>query len=44
MTLKFYAVFDSVSNSMFTSFCSLNDGMAIRDNLPQLSRVRPFHC
>lgn len=41
MTHNFYVVFDTVANDTFTSFTAVNDGMAVRDNLPALSRIRP---
>lgn len=47
--LNVYCVRDSVADDSFVTFTALNDAMAIRDNLPALSRVRPvkdliFYC
>lgn len=49
MVTNVYSVRDVVADDCFLTFHSKNDGMAIRDNLPALSRVRPlqdlrFYC
>lgn len=37
-----YSVFDKVAGKVLCSFSAPNDGMAIRENLPALSRVLPI--
>lgn len=41
MKLNLYTAFDTISNSSLCVFTSANDGTAIRENLPSLSRVVP---
>lgn len=36
-----YGVFDKIEGEYLTIFYAKNDGLAIRQNLPALSRVRP---
>lgn len=38
---KLYGVVDKIDGEYLTVFHAKNDGMAIRSNLPALSRVRP---
>lgn len=41
MTYNVYAVRDVVADDTICMFYATTDGMAVRDNLPALSRVRP---
>ncbi len=41
MKFNLYAVRDNVADDTLTIFTSKTDGMAVRENLPTLSRMRP---
>lgn len=41
MKFNLYAVRDNVADDTLTIFTSRTDGMAVRENLPTLSRMRP---
>lgn len=41
MKFNLYAVRDTVADDTLTIFTSKTDGMAVRENLPTLSRMRP---
>lgn len=41
MKFNLYAVRDTVADDTLTIFTSRTDGMAVRENLPTLSRMRP---
>lgn len=40
-SLRLYAVKDKISQSIVCVFAALSDGVAVRDNLPALSRAYP---
>lgn len=40
--LHLYSVKDKVSDSLVCTFAALTDGVAVRDNLPALSRAYPL--
>lgn len=42
MLLKMYAVFDKIAGKCLCTFSDVNDGMAVRNNAPALSRVAPL--
>lgn len=41
MKFNLYAIRDTVADDTLTIFTSRTDGMAVRENLPTLSRMRP---
>lgn len=41
MTQKMYAAVDKVSGTAFTVFTAVNDGMAVRNNMPNFWRILP---
>lgn len=42
MTYNVYCVRDTVADDTICMFYAVTDGVAVRDNLPALSRVRPI--
>lgn len=40
--LNLYSVHDKVGDSVICTFSSANDGLAVRENAPALSRVAPL--
>lgn len=43
MILNLYAVRDKIADKVLCVFHSTNNGMAVRENLPALSRVAPIN-
>lgn len=41
MKFNVYAVWDAIAAESMTIFASKTDGMAVRENLPTLARMRP---
>lgn len=41
MKFNIYAVWDAIAAESMTIFASKTDGMAVRENLPTLARMRP---
>lgn len=42
MTYNIYCVWDSIAAEAITVFASKTDGMAVRENMPTLARMRPL--
>ena len=42
MIYNVYTVWDAVAAEAMTTFTSKTDGMAVRENLPTLARIRPI--
>lgn len=42
MKYNIYAVWDAVAEGSMTTFASKTDGMAVRENMPTLARMRPL--
>lgn len=42
MKFNVYTVWDAIAAEALTTFTSKTDGMAIRENLPTLARMRPI--
>lgn len=42
MKFNIYGVWDAIGEEAFTIFASKTDGMAVRENLPTLARIRPM--
>lgn len=42
MKFNLYGVWDATGMEAFTIFASKTDGMAVRENMPTLARIRPI--
>lgn len=42
MKFNLYGVWDATGAEAFTLFASKTDGMAVRENMPTLARIRPI--